>query len=168
MRGARPQGGPHSELRPPNLYYDHKNARQTFHPRVGLQKANGYIPIQGRLVGPQPHNNKRQGLPNDSGPSNSQDVRFIDVPTDLHPDEYFLLQLAPGEEDNQWPPNANVITHEFRGLDERASQEAHALAVTTGAMRGNLQAEGELEGQEEYTSEEAPHLSELERVARTA
>ena len=31
MRGARPQGGPPNDLRPPNLYYDHVNARQTFH-----------------------------------------------------------------------------------------------------------------------------------------
>ena len=48
MRGARPQGGPLNELRPPNLYYDHGNARQTFHPPTGLQTANSFIPIQGR------------------------------------------------------------------------------------------------------------------------
>ena len=48
MRGARPQGGATNELRPPNLYYDHGNVRQTSHPLAGLQTANGYIPIQGR------------------------------------------------------------------------------------------------------------------------
>ena len=42
MRGVRPQFGPPNELRPPNLYYDHGNARQIFHPLAGLQMANGY------------------------------------------------------------------------------------------------------------------------------
>lgn len=73
----------------------------------------------------------------------------MDVPTDSHHDESFLLQLAHGEKQNQWPSNANVITYELRGLDEGAKQEAPALAVTTRAMRGNLQAEKQMEGQEE-------------------
>lgn len=45
--------------------------------------------------------------------------------------------------------------------------EAPALAVTTRAMRGNIQAEKDVQGQEKYSSE-GPHLSKLERVARTA
>ena len=93
-RGARPHGGPPNELRPPNLHYDHGNARQTFHPPIGLQTANDYIPIQGRSVGPQPHDTRRTYPPNDLGPSNSQDGRFMDVPTD---DQPFLLRLAHGE-----------------------------------------------------------------------
>ena len=28
-----------NELRPPNIYYDHGNARQTFHPPAGVQTA---------------------------------------------------------------------------------------------------------------------------------
>ena len=51
---------------------------------------------------------------------------------------------------------------------KKTKQEAAALAVTTRAMRVNLQAEREMEGQKEYSSDEAYHLSELERVARTA
>lgn len=89
------------------------------------------------------------------------------MPTDSHPNDSFLLQLEPGQEENQWPPDANVITHKLRGV-ERASQEAPALALITKAMRGNLQAEREMKGQKEYSSDEALHLFELERVARTA
>ena len=36
MSGARPQGGRPNDLRPPNLYYDHGNARLTFHRPAGL------------------------------------------------------------------------------------------------------------------------------------
>ena len=71
MRGARPQDGLPNELRPPNLYYDHGNVRQTFHPPAGLQTANGYIPIQGRQGDPQNFDNRRQVPPTDPGPSNS-------------------------------------------------------------------------------------------------
>ena len=130
--------------------------------------ANGYIPIQDRPVGPHGQDDRRQGPTNDSGPSNSQDVRFMGMPTDPHPDEAFLLQVAPGEEQNQWPPNANMITYELRGFDEESKPQAPALAVTTRVMRGNLQAESEMEGQKECSSDEAPHLSDLERIARTA
>jgi hypothetical protein len=78
MRGARPQGVPANELRPPNLYYDHSNARQIFHPPADLQTTNGYIPIQGRQAGPPNVNSGRQAPPTDPGPSNFQDVRFMD------------------------------------------------------------------------------------------
>ena len=60
-----------------------------------------------------------------------------------------------------------MITHELRGLDEGAKQKAPVLAITTRAMRGNLQADKEMKGQEEYSSDEAPHLPNLKRVART-
>lgn len=91
----------------------------------------------------------------------------MDVPTDSHQDESFLHQLAHGEKHNQWPPNANVITYELRGLDEEARQQAPTLATTTRAMQGNLQAEKEMDGQGEYSSYEAPNLSDLERVTKT-
>ena len=92
----------------------------------------------------------------------------MDVPMDSHLDDYFFLQLAPRQEENHWPPTANVITYELRDVEGRASQEAPALAVTNKAMRGNLQAEGKMEGQEEFSLDEAPHHSELEKVARIA
>jgi hypothetical protein len=71
MRGARPHGMPPNKFRPPNLYYDHGNARQTFHLPTGLQMANGYIPIQNRPGGPQPFDNRRQTPPIDPSPFNS-------------------------------------------------------------------------------------------------
>ena len=74
MRRTRPQGGVLNELRPPNLYYDHGNARQISHPPAGLQTANGYIPIQDRQGGAPNFDNRRQPPPTDPGPPNSQDV----------------------------------------------------------------------------------------------
>ena len=76
--------------------------------------------------------------------------------------------MPPEEEENQWPPNANVITFELRRLDYGTICKAPALIVTTRAMRGNLQTKKDVEEQEEYSSDEAPHLSDLERIARTA
>ena len=53
MRGARPHGEGANDLRPPNLSYNHGNARQTFHPPAGLQTTNGYIHVQrGQVVQP--------------------------------------------------------------------------------------------------------------------
>ena len=98
MRGARPQGGPPNELRPPNLYYNHENARQTFHLPAGLQTANGYIPIQGRQGGPQNFDNKRQAPSTDPGSSNSQNVRFMDGVVESHHDDTFPLQMGIGED----------------------------------------------------------------------
>ena len=60
MRRGRPHGGVPNEFRPPNLYYDHGNARQTSHLPAGLQTANGYIPIEGRQGGPPNFDNRRQ------------------------------------------------------------------------------------------------------------
>lgn len=146
MRGARPQGGPPNELRPPNLYYDHGNARQTFHPPTGLQTANGYIPIQNRPGGPQQFDNRRPAPPINPGPSNSQDVRFVDGVTEPHQDESIAYQMGVGEEQGQWSPHTNVITYELRSLNGEVTHEAPALAVTTRAMRGNVQAEKDVEG----------------------
>lgn len=64
-----------------------RNAKPTFHPPAELQTAIEYIPIQGRQGGPQNFNNKRQAPPTDPGPSNSQDVRFIDGVVESHYDE---------------------------------------------------------------------------------
>ena len=168
MRGARPQGGPPSELRPPNLYYDHGNARQTFHPPTELPTTNGYIPIQNRQGGPQHFDNRGQAPSTDPDPSNSQNVRFMDGITEPHHDESIPFQMSVGDEQGQWPPHTNVITYELRSLDDEVLHEAPALAVTTRAMRGKTPLEVGVEGQEEGSSEEGPNLSELDRVARVA
>ena len=98
-------------------------------------------------MGPQPQDNRRHVPPNDPGPSNFQDVRFMDGTAETHPDEFFVPQWPPEEEQNQWPPNANMITYELRRLDDGTTCETPALAITTRAMRGNLQAEKDVEGQ---------------------
>ena len=124
MREARPQGGPPNELRQPNLYYDHDNARQTFYPSAGLQTANGYIPIQNRQGGPQNFENRRQALPTDPGLSDSQNVRFMDGVMESHHDDTLHFQMGIREEKSQWPPHTNAITYELRSLDDEVTHEA--------------------------------------------
>ena len=92
----------------------------------------------------------------------------MDVIVELHSDEPFVPQVSLEEEQSQWPTTANVITYELRSLDGGTTHEASALAVTTGAMRGNIQPDNEMEEQEERSSDEAPQLSDLKKVARTA
>ena len=72
------------------------------------------------------------------------------------------------EEQGQWPPHTNVITYELKSLGDKVTHEAPALAVTTRARRRKAPLEVGVEGQEEYSSDEAPNLSELDRVARVA
>ena len=146
MRGARPQGGPPNELRLPNLYYDHGNARQTFHPPTGLQTVNGYILIQNRQGGSQNFDKRRQTPPTDPGSFNSQDVMFMDGVVDSYHDDIFPLQMGIGEEQSQWPPHTNAITYELRSLDGAVTHEAPALAVTTRAMREKTPLEIGVEG----------------------
>ena len=81
MRGVQSHGAVANDLRLPNLYYDHGNARQTFHPPVGLQTTNGYIPVQNRQVAQPTTDPRRPASPTDQGPSNSHDVRFMDSST---------------------------------------------------------------------------------------
>ena len=76
--------------------------------------------------------------------------------------------MGIGEDQGQWPLHINAITYELRSLDEEVIHEASALAVTTRAMRGKTPLEVGVEGQEEYSSDEGPNLSELDRVARIA
>ena len=73
----------------------------------------------------------------------------------------------PTEGQNQWPPHANAITYELRGVYEGTTHEEHALAVSTKAMRGSAPAEDELEGHENYSSDdvEPPHFPDLKKVA---
>lgn len=42
-----------NDLRPPNLYYNYGNARQTFQPSTGKETANRYIPLNPRPLAPQ-------------------------------------------------------------------------------------------------------------------
>jgi hypothetical protein len=122
-----------------------------------LQTANGYIPIQSRPSGSQPFDKRRQAPPTDPGLFNSQDVRFMDGFTDPHQDESLPSQVAFGEEQIQWPPHTNVITYELRSLDDGVTYEAPVLAVTTRAIRDTIQAEKDVEGQDEYSSDEGPN-----------
>ena len=165
IRGARPQDGAANELRPPNLYY---NARQTFHSLAGLQTTNGYIPIQGRQGGPQNHDNRRQTPPMDPGPSNSQDVRFMDGMVNANCDDMFLLPMDIEEEQSQWPPHTNAITYELKSLGDVVTQEAPALVVITRARKRKVPMEIKIERQEEYSSDEAPNLPELDRLVKVA
>ena len=109
MKGARSQSGPPNEVRPPNLYYNHGNARSSFHPPTELQTANGYIPIQGGQGDSQNFNNKHQAPPTDPSRFNSQDVRFIDGIVESHYDDILPFQMGIGEELCQWPSYNNVI-----------------------------------------------------------
>ena len=72
------------------------------------------------------------------------------------------------EEQGQWPLHTNIITYDLKNLGEEVTNEVSALAVTTRARRGKAPLEVGVEGQEEYSLDEAPNLSELDRVARVA
>ena len=118
MRGAKPRGGPPNEFRPPNLYYNHGNAREIFHPPTGLQTANGYISIQNEQGDPQNFDDRKQIPPINPGPSNSQDVMFMDGVTELHHDESVPFQMGEGKVQSQWPSHTNAITYKLRSLDD--------------------------------------------------
>ena len=92
----------------------------------------------------------------------------MDGVVESHHDDTLPLQMEIGEDQCQWPPHTNAITYELRSLDDEDTHEAPALAVTTRAMRGKTPLEIGVEGQEEYSSDEGPNLSELDRVARLA
>ena len=149
MRGARPHGEVTNDLRPLNFYYDHGNARQTFHPPAGLQTSNGYISIQ-RGQAAQP--------PKDPDPSNSQDVRFMDSSTISLASEVLPTQVAPTEGQGHWPPQVNSIMYELRSLDGEVVHKAPTLAVTIKAMRGNMLVEIEVEEQEENPLGDVPYF----------
>jgi len=83
-----------------------------------------------------------------------------------HHDDTLPLQMGIGEEQGQWPPHTNAITYKLKSLNDQVIHEAPALAVTTRAMRGKTPLEVVEEGQDEYSSDEGPNLSELDRVAR--
>ena len=133
------------------MYCDHDNARQSFHPPAELQTANGYIPIQGRQGGPQNFVNRPQTPPTDPGPSNSQDVRFMDGVVESHHDDVFPLEMEIGEEQGQWPPHTNAITYELKSLGDEVTHKAPALAVIIRARRGKAPLDVGVEGQEEYS-----------------
>lgn len=60
MRGARPQNEHSNDLRPPNLYNNHGNNKQTFNPPVGLQTVNIYIPIPSEVWAEHRNDNRKQ------------------------------------------------------------------------------------------------------------
>ena len=69
---------------------------------------------------------------------------------------------------SKWPPHTNVITYELKSLADEVTKKTPALAVTTRARKGKATMELEIEGQEEYSLDKAPNLSELDRVAKVA
>ena len=85
-----------------------------------------------------------------------------------HHEDTLPLQMKIEEEQDQWPPHTNAITYELKILGDGVTNEAPALAVTTRARKWKAPLEVDVEGQEEYSSDEAPNLSELDRVARVA
>ena len=151
-----------------NLYCDHENAKQGFHPPARLQTANGDIPIQNKQEGLHNFDNRRQTPPTDPGSSTSQDVRCMDGVTESHHDESMPFQMDDREEQGQWPPHTNAITYEMGSFDDEVSHKASTSAVITRAMRGNVEAEKNIKDQEEYSSNEGPNLLDLDRVARVA
>ena len=126
-----------------------------------MQTANDYIPIQDRQGGPPNFDDQHQLPSTDPGASNSQDVRFMDGVVASYHDDTLPHQMEIGEEQGQWPPHINAITYELKGLGDEVTHEAPALdAVTTRARKGKAPLEVGVEGQEEYSSDEAPNLSE--------
>ena len=87
---------------------------------------------------------------------------------DANCDDMFSLPMGIGEEQSQWPPHTNAITYELRSLKGEVIHEAPALAVTTRARKGKALMGLEVEGQEEYSSDEGLNILELDKVARVA
>ena len=104
----------------------------------------------------------------DPGLSNSLDVRFMDGVVESHHDDTVSLQIEFEEEQGQWPPHTNAIIYKLKGLRDEVIHNAPALAVTTRARRIKASLEIGIEGQKEYSSDEAPNLSKYDRVARVA
>ena len=132
---------------------------------------NGYTPNQNGPVNHQPAGNGRQVPPHNLGPSNTHDVRFLERNTEPQAGGPSTSQAMPMECQNpQWSPNANAITYQLRGMYERTTCEEPPLVVTTRAMRGNAQAEEELDGEENHSSDdvERPQFQELEKVVNAA
>ena len=56
-------------------------------------------------------------------------------------------------QNQQWSPNANMITYQLREVYNGTIGEEPTMAVTTRAMRGSASIEDELDGQENYSSD---------------
>ena len=168
MRGERGQhGGNQNELKPPNIYYDHGNARETFHPPAGLQTAVGYIPINLRPTAPPANEGNVAGPSNVGRQPATQDVRFMGTPEEYPGEEQCTYGPRPEviigsmhPEGNTWLPNVNVMTHELRNPEVMHL----ALAVVARAMKGKQTVEEEGSEGEGSSLEEPPPLSDLGRV----
>ena len=104
----------------------------------------------------------------DPGPSNSQDVRFMDGVVDTNCDDMLHFPMGIGEEQSQWPPHTNAITYELRSPEGKVIHKAPALADTTRARRRDAPLEIGIGDQEEYFSDEGLNIPELDKVARVA
>ena len=143
-QGMRLQGVNTNEHVQTNIYYDQTNARHQFQPPVGGRLNNGYAPNQNGPVNHQPAGNGRQVPPHKPGPTNTQDVRFMEGNAEPQTNDPSTSQAMPMEcRNQQWTSNANAITYELRGGYEGTTCEELAMAVTTRAMRGSAPAEAE-------------------------
>ena len=131
-----------------------------------LQTATGYIPLNSRPPGPQTNEDRMTGPNHDGVQPNTQDVRFMGVPSEYHNEESFNPDLDQAFEGTPWPPNANVITCEPREKESEESVRNPTVAVMTRAMRSNQPAELESSVHDECSSEELPHLSDLDEVVK--
>ena len=77
-QGMRPQGVNTNEHVQPNSYYDQTNTRQQYQPPAGGQTNNRYAPNHNGSANQQPAGKGKQVPPHNPGPSNMQDVRFIE------------------------------------------------------------------------------------------
>ena len=85
-----------------------------------------------------------------------------------HYEDALPLQMEIEVEQCQWPPHTNAITYELKSLRDEVIQQEPASMVTTRARKEKAPMELGIEGQDEYSSDEAPNLSKLDRIARVA
>ena len=154
-QGMRPQGVNTNELVQPNIYYDQMNPRQQYQPLAGGQANNGYVPNHNGSANQQPAGNGKQVPPHNPGPSNTHDVRFMEGNTGPQANEPSTSQGMPMEcQNQQWSLNANAITYQLRGVYDGNTCEEPTMAVTTRAMRGSAPMGDELDGQDNYSSDD--------------
>ena len=154
-----------------NIYYDQTNPAQQYQPPAGGQINNGYAPNPNGSANQQPAGNGKQVLPHYPGPLNTHDVSFMEGNAGTPANNPSTSQSMPMEcQNQQWSPSVNAITYQLREVNGGASGEKPEMAVTTRAMRGSAPIEDELDGQDNYSSDdvEQPQFQELEKVASAA
>ena len=139
--------------------------------RGASEGCNRYAPNHNGSTNQQPAGSGKQVPPHNPSPSNTQDVRFMEGNAEPQVNEPSTSQAMPMDcQNQQWSPNANAITYQLRGVYDGTTCKEPAMAVTTRAMRDSAPSEDELDGQENYSSDDVvrPQFQELEKVANTA